>query len=69
MKTRRDIEDLLDQIDAQTADELEGQDLDFKVWDGSSMRSAVRTVIDWAICMANGGGGTIVFGVADKIRG
>ncbi len=45
MKTHRDIEDLLDQIDAQTADELEGQDLDFKVWDGerfASERTASR---------------------------
>jgi ATP-dependent DNA helicase RecG len=69
MRTRRDIEDLLDQLDEQSADELEGQDLDFKAWDGSSMKSAVRTVIDWATCMANGGGGTVVFGVADKVRG
>ena len=69
MRTRRDVEDLLDQLDEQTADELEGQDLEFKAWDGSSMKSAVRTVIDWAICLANGGGGTVVFGVVDKVRG
>jgi len=69
VKTIRDIEEILDQLDQQTADELESQDLDFKEWDGSSMRNAVRTVIDWAICMANGGGGTVVFGVADKARG
>ena len=69
MRTLRDIEEILDQLDQQTADELESQDLDFKEWDGSSMRKAVRTVIDWAICMANGGGGTVVFGVADKVRG
>jgi len=69
VRTLRDIEELLNQLDQQTADELESQDLDFKEWDGSSMRKAVRTVIDWAICMANGGGGTVVFGVADKVRG
>ena len=69
MRTLRDIEEILNQLDQQTADELESQDLDFKEWDGSSMRKAVRTVIDWAICMTNGGGGTVVFGVAHKVRG
>jgi len=29
----------------------------------------VRLVVDWAICMANGGGGTVVFGVTDRVRG
>lgn len=33
------------------------------------MNKAVRTAVDMAVCMANGGGGTIVFGVADRITG
>ncbi len=69
MRTLRDIEDLLDQLDQQFADALESQDLDFKEWDSSSMNKAVRTVTDWAVCMANAGGGTVVFGVADKVAG
>lgn len=69
MRTLRDIEALLDDLDQQIADELEDQDLDFKAWDTSSFTKAVRTVIDWAVCMANGGGGTVVFGVADRVRG
>ncbi len=69
MRTLRNLEELLYQLDQDIADELEDQDLDFKEWDGTSLDKAVRKVIDWAICMANGGGGTVVFGVADKVRG
>ncbi len=60
---------LLDQLEEKCADELEGQDLDFKEWDSSSMNKSVRTVVDMAVCMANGGGGTVVFGVKDKVVG
>ena len=65
-RTRAEIEALLDSLEERCAEELEDQDLDFKEWDGSSMAGSVRTVIDMAVCMANGGGGTVVFGVADK---
>ena len=33
------------------------------------MNEAVHAVVDMAICMANGGGGTVVFGVDDKAKG
>jgi ATP-dependent DNA helicase RecG len=69
MRTLRDLEELLDQLDQDIGAELEDQDLDFKEWDTTSMDKAVRKVIDWAICMANGGGGTVVFGVADNVEG
>ena len=69
MRTLREIEELLPELASSCADELEDQDLDFKQWDLSSTRKAVRTVIEWAICMANGGGGTVVFGVADHVTG
>ena len=39
MRTLRDIEEILDLLDQQTADELEGQDLDFNEWDESSMEA------------------------------
>ena len=29
----------------------------------------MRTVVQMAVCMANGGGGTVVFGVADRSQG
>lgn len=69
MKTVSQIEELLQDLDDFCADDLEGQDLDFKEWDTSSRKKAVRTVADWAICMANGGGGTVVFGIADRVKG
>lgn len=69
MRTVRDIEALLDELSLHVADELEDQDLDFKQWDTVSMDKSVRLLMQMAICMANGGGGTVVFGVADKILG
>lgn len=69
MRTIRDMEELLDELENCTADELEDQDLDFKEWDTSSMNKSVRLVVHMAVCMANGGGGTVVFGVADGVLG
>lgn len=69
MRSVSEIEALLSLLEDQCADEWEGEDLEFKEWDIKSLDKAVRTVIDAAICMANGGGGTVVLGVADGIRG
>lgn len=69
MRTALEVEALLHELNDRSADDLEDQDLDFKQWDDSSMNKAVRTIVDMAVCMANGGGGTIVFGVADRITG
>lgn len=69
MRTWADIVALLDQLDHQTADSLEDQELDFKAWGFRSMRDGVALAIEMAVCMANGGGGTVVFGVDDKAIG
>lgn len=69
MRTAANIEALLPELDHCIADELEDQDLDFKQWDLKSRDNAVKTVVQMAVCMANGGGGTVVFGVADRIQG
>jgi len=63
------IRTLLDELEHQPADDLETQDLDFKEWNSRSMSDAVALVVEMAICMANGGGGTVVFGVNDKMTG
>ena len=60
---------LLSNLDSVKADDLEDQDLDFKEWDTRSKNDAIAHVIEMAICMANGGGGTVVFGVRDKVIG
>ncbi len=58
MRDLLEIHSLLDELERQPADMLEGKDLDFKQWDTRSMNRAVKVVIDMAVCMANGGGGT-----------
>ena len=68
-KSKAEVLDLLDRLDDCVADDLEDQDLDFKEWDFHSLNKSVRTAVAAAVCMANGGGGTVVFGVADRRPG
>lgn len=67
-KTLAEVEELLDRLNECSADELEGQDVDFKEW-SKDTRASLTKAVEWAVCMANGGGGTIVFGVADDLVG
>ena len=69
MRTVAQIKELLLELEHCIADELEDQDLDFKQWDTQSRDKAVRTIVQMAVCMANGGGGTVVFGVSDRVMG
>lgn len=69
MRSLSETRHLLDELNARPASELEDQDLDFKEWNQRSLADAVELVVEMAICMANGGGGTIVFGVNDKAIG
>jgi len=69
MRDLTEIRPLLDELESQPADALERQDLDFKEWNTRSIQDAVALVIEVAVCMANGGGGTVVFGVNDKAVG
>ena len=66
MRNLSEIRELLDELDYQPANVLEDQDLDFKEWKTRSLSDAVALVVEMAICMANGGGGTVVFGVNDR---
>ncbi|MBI4764649.1 MAG: putative DNA binding domain-containing protein [Deltaproteobacteria bacterium] len=69
MRAADEIRNLLDELNSHPADDLEDQDLDFKEWNLHSMKDAVALVVEMVICMANGGGGTVVFGVNDKAVG
>ncbi len=69
MRTPGEVLLLLNDLDTLTADDLEDQDLDFKEWNNRSRKDAIDQIIEYAICMANGGGGTIVFGVRDNTNG
>ncbi len=62
-----DILKLLDQLDSCTADHLESQWLDFKPWEG--VKESMRVAVEYAVCFANAGGGVVVFGVTDQVRG
>ena len=62
-----DIHQLLDRLDHGVADDLESEVLDFKPWQGP--KEDLKTASEYAACFANAGGGVVVFGVADKVRG
>lgn len=68
MRESTEIRALLARLDDVQADALESQDLDFKDWPADD-RHAIRLAVDMAVCMANGGGGTVVFGVRDRVVG
>ncbi len=69
MRSVEEVRELLDRLQEVEADALEGQDLDFKRWNERSLSDMIRLLIDMAVCMANGGGGTVVLGVADRVIG
>ncbi|MDZ5710877.1 ATP-binding protein [Jeotgalibacillus haloalkalitolerans] len=68
MKSIHQIMQLIGRLDAHVADDFEGQDLDFKQW-SIKTEDNVRKMVEYAICMANGGGGSVVFGIADRVKG
>ena len=69
MLTTQEIPALLQRLERVAADTLEDQTLDFKEWIARSYKDSIALVLESVICMANGGGGTLVIGVRDKIVG
>lgn len=69
MPSVADVLRLLDELEMRPADELESQELDFEEWNARSRNDAVALVVEMAVCMANGGGGTTVFGINDRALG
>lgn len=67
MRTKAEIRALLKQLDGQTADDLEAEDLEFKAWEDDP-RTLHRLLRELVICFANARGGTIVFGIEDRKR-
>lgn len=65
--TQAEILAMLDQLDIQVADDLESKWLDFKPW--TRAKDDMKVAIEYAVCFANGSGGVVVFGVADRTRG
>ncbi|KIL53029.1 RNA-binding domain-containing protein [Jeotgalibacillus campisalis] len=69
MKTIPEIMKLIKQLDTHVADDFEGQDLDFKQWSTRALEDNLNKMIHYSVCLTNGGGGCVVFGVADKVKG
>jgi len=69
VKSTSEIQTLIEQLDNHIADFFESQDIDFKEWNGRSDNDSVNLVVKMAVCMANGGGGAVVFGIKDKVIG
>ena len=69
MKSKSEIMAIIRQLEHHIADDFEAQDLDFKQWNDKSLEENVKKMIRYAVCMANGGGGSVVFGVADRVQG
>lgn len=65
--TNAEILSLLDLLEHETADDLEGPRLEFKPWTDS--KQCMRVAVEYAVCFANAEGGVIVFGVRDQTRG
>lgn len=69
MKSKSEIMEIIRQLEDHIADDFEAHDLDFKQWNDRCREENVKKMIRYAVCMANGGGGSVVFGVADRIKG
>ncbi|MEW6574015.1 MAG: RNA-binding domain-containing protein [Bacillota bacterium] len=69
MRSVSEVRELLKELNNRPAEDLEDQDLEFKEWKSRSVNDMARVVVDIAVCMANGGGGTVVFGINDKAIG
>lgn len=65
--TNTDILALLDELNKHVADDLESEVLDFKPW--SDPKADMRVAVEYSVCFANSGGGVVVFGVSDNVRG
>ena len=65
--SQTEIRSLLDSLDEQTAEALESETLDFK--ECPSEDELRKFAKKYAICFGNASGGTVVFGVRDKVVG
>jgi ATP-dependent DNA helicase RecG len=65
--TADEIRALLPRLDTQIAEELESETLDFKECPSEDkLRELARRM---AVCLGNASGGTVVFGVKERVRG
>ncbi|MBW2059911.1 MAG: putative DNA binding domain-containing protein, partial [Deltaproteobacteria bacterium] len=67
-RTRDEILNILRQLGHRAAREFEDETLDFKACPRDK-RKIIQMVVEYAVCFANAGGGTLVLGVDDRTTG
>lgn len=63
-----DIPALLGQLKSKIADELEGQELDFKQWE-ENFKEMMRILVRAVVSFANAGEGMVIVGVKERVKG
>ena len=68
--TSKELRELFERLDGESADDLESENLEFKSGDarGSAVRAQSRAIREAAVAFANAKGGTLVLGIADRKR-
>ena len=68
--TSKELRELLERLDGESADDLESENLEFKsgAARGSAVRAQSRAIREAAVAFANAKGGTLVLGIADRKR-
>ncbi|MDK2563284.1 ATP-binding protein [Romboutsia sedimentorum] len=75
MKSIKEILSILEKLEHDIADKFEDQDLDFKEWVSrhgdkrKNDKESIDIIVENCVSMANGGGGSLVVGVRDKLKG
>ena len=64
----RDIPGLLEQLENKIADELEGQELDFKQWE-DNFKEMMKILVRAVVSFANAGEGMVIAGVKERVKG
>ena len=63
-----EIPALLGQLESKIADELEGQELDFKQWE-DNFKEMMKILVRAVVSFANAGEGMVIAGVKERVKG
>ena len=63
-----EIPALLEQLDNHIADDLEGQELDFKQWE-DNFKEMMKILVRAVVSFANAGEGLVIVGVKERVKG
>ena len=63
-----EIPALLEQLEDHIADDLEGQELDFKQWE-DNFKEMMKILVRAVVSFANAGEGLVIVGVRERVKG